>query len=273
MRVRFWGVRGSVPWSEPGSMAHGCNTACIEVTDEASGHGLVLDAGTGLIGVSGTLEEPPRAMPILLTHYHWDHVQGLPFFDPFYERGWSPGIWAPRLAGVDRTWIRTVFESPFWPMTYDQLPSRPEVTLLDPGTDRDWRVPRRGLVDSSPGRRLRVSDSWCDRRSGLRHRLRVRPAARSTRRSGPSRAARPRSSSMPISRRRNCRGMPDGVMPRGRRGRDSRPPTASARCGCSTTGRGARTPKSRRSRPRRRASSREPPQRVKGVSSGLGVHM
>jgi phosphoribosyl 1,2-cyclic phosphodiesterase len=134
MRVRFFGVRGSVPWATADSIGHGCNTPCIEVTDEVSGDVLVLDAGSGIAGVAVSLGSSPRAIPILLTHYHWDHVQGLPFFPPFYQHGWTPTIWAPRLRSVDPGWIDSMFQSPFHPVPFGQLPSRPTVTLIDSGT-------------------------------------------------------------------------------------------------------------------------------------------
>jgi phosphoribosyl 1,2-cyclic phosphodiesterase len=134
MRVRFFGVRGSVPWATAASMSHGCNTPCVVVTDDTSGNVLVLDAGTGIVGVGAALGDPPRGVPILLTHYHWDHVQGLPFFDPFFKPGWTTSIWAPCLPAVGRTWIKTILQSPFCPVTYDQMPSRPALTQLKPGT-------------------------------------------------------------------------------------------------------------------------------------------
>ena len=72
MRVRFWGVRGSVPYATADSIGYGCNTACIEVVDEATDRLLVLDAGTGLVGLGDTLAPGAREVPILLSHYHWD---------------------------------------------------------------------------------------------------------------------------------------------------------------------------------------------------------
>lgn len=132
MRGRFFGVRGSVPWATADSIGHGCNTPCIQVTDEAT-NVLVLDAGSGIVGVGPALGNSPRAVPILLTHYHWDHLQGLPFFAPFYLDGWSSTIWAPRLPQVDLAWVDTIFRSPFYPVPYDHLPSRPAVRLVEPG--------------------------------------------------------------------------------------------------------------------------------------------
>ncbi len=133
MRVRFWGVRGSVPWATADSIGHGCNTPCIEIRDDRTGARLILDAGSGIVGVGQSLRKTPHAIPILFTHYHWDHTQGLPFFEPFYASGWTPSIWAPAFKGVSLEWVETIFESPYFPVPFDQLPNRPTVTLVRPG--------------------------------------------------------------------------------------------------------------------------------------------
>lgn len=135
MRVRFWGVRGSVPWATPGSIGHGCNTPCVEVRDDDAREMLVLDAGSGIVGLGETMGSDPHAVPILLTHFHWDHLQGLPFFAPLYHINWGWGltVWAPALPGVEGSWIDVVFKSPFFPVPFEKLPSRPAVKLLQPG--------------------------------------------------------------------------------------------------------------------------------------------
>jgi phosphoribosyl 1,2-cyclic phosphodiesterase len=131
MRVRFWGVRGSVPWATPGSIGHGCNTPCVEIVDEPSGRRLILDAGSGVVGVGATLDAVTN-IPIVLTHYHWDHVQGLPYFAPLYRPGATVTVWAPAL-GRQIADIETMFEAPFFPVPYDRLPSRPAIRMLGAG--------------------------------------------------------------------------------------------------------------------------------------------
>jgi phosphoribosyl 1,2-cyclic phosphodiesterase len=131
MRVRFWGVRGSVPYATSDSIEHGCNTPCLELHDERSGRRLILDAGSGIVGVGGALELV-NDIPILLTHYHWDHVQGLPFFAPLYRAGAAAVIWAPAL-GRRFADLETMFEPPFFPVPYDRLPSRPAIHMCAPG--------------------------------------------------------------------------------------------------------------------------------------------
>ena len=134
MKVRFWGVRGSVPWATPSAIGHGCNTPCLQLTDEHSGDTLVLDAGSGIVGLGRALTGPPRELPILLTHYHWDHVQGLPFLDQLYTPGWTPRVFAPCFASHDPEWVDTIFRSPFFPVPVDRLPNRPQVELVEPGS-------------------------------------------------------------------------------------------------------------------------------------------
>jgi len=93
MRVRFRGVRGSVPWSTAESAEAGSNTPCVELS--AGSQTLILDAGTGLVGVGEDVEGHRGPITVLLSHYHWDHVQGFPFFKPLFEPGRTTGIVGP----------------------------------------------------------------------------------------------------------------------------------------------------------------------------------
>jgi phosphoribosyl 1,2-cyclic phosphodiesterase len=132
VRVRFWGVRGSVPWATSSSIGYGCNTPCVEIRDEGTGAVLILDAGSGIVGLGEALGSEPRAIPILLTHCHWDHLQGLPFFSRFYQAGRTTTIWAPVLKHVDPAWLDTLFRQPFFPVSLEDLPSRPAVAPVPP---------------------------------------------------------------------------------------------------------------------------------------------
>jgi phosphoribosyl 1,2-cyclic phosphodiesterase/CheY-like chemotaxis protein len=86
-RLKFWGVRGSVPTPGPTTVEYGGNTTCVEV--RADGQIIILDAGTGLrlLGqqLAAEFNSQPLELTLLLSHTHWDHIQGLPFFVPVYK--------------------------------------------------------------------------------------------------------------------------------------------------------------------------------------------
>ncbi len=101
MNIKFWGVRGSIPTSGPAYVRYGGNTPCIEVhTDDDTL--FILDAGTGIRGLGDHLTVPgtPLSASILITHPHWDHIQGFPFFKPAFVRGNSITIVGPQRADI-----------------------------------------------------------------------------------------------------------------------------------------------------------------------------
>lgn len=84
--VQFWGVRGSIPTPGPHTVRYGGNTSCVQVC--VSGRYLIFDGGTGLRMLGQKLEaEIPQEIHLLFTHYHWDHIQGVPFFIPIFKKG------------------------------------------------------------------------------------------------------------------------------------------------------------------------------------------
>jgi len=93
MRVSLWGTRGSIASAGPDTVAYGGNTACVEV-EARDGTIVILDAGTGIRRVGDTYKEP-RRLDILLTHLHMDHIQGLGFFAPFFEKDFEVHVWGP----------------------------------------------------------------------------------------------------------------------------------------------------------------------------------
>lgn len=124
--VRFWGVRGSIPTPGPSTVHYGGNTSCVEV--RADGQIIILDAGTGLrlLGLSLVAEfnSKPLDITLLLTHTHWDHIQGLPFFLPVYRANNHLHILGYEGArhGLNNV-LTEQMEAPFFPIGLRQVPS------------------------------------------------------------------------------------------------------------------------------------------------------
>jgi phosphoribosyl 1,2-cyclic phosphodiesterase len=130
MRVTIWGCRGSLPTPGPETVEFGGNTSCVEVS-LADGTVLVLDAGTGIRGLGLELvERGAQQVHILLTHLHLDHLEGLRFFAPLWNKGMALDIWGPPspvLSLEER--IRRSFSPPLFPIDLRELPAH--VTFRD----------------------------------------------------------------------------------------------------------------------------------------------
>ena len=124
MLIRFWGTRGSIPTPGRGTTLYGGNTSCVEVRAD-DGTVIILDCGTGarplgldLLSRGATLP----AMHILVTHTHWDHIQGFPFFLPAYIAGTRLSVYGAR--GLDRTLEGSLsgqMQHTYFPVQLDEL--------------------------------------------------------------------------------------------------------------------------------------------------------
>ncbi|MBX3261325.1 MAG: MBL fold metallo-hydrolase [Labilithrix sp.] len=128
MNIRFWGVRGSIASPGHDTAAVGGNTSCVELTCGATR--IVLDAGTGLralgnhLVASGATREP-LALTLLLSHYHWDHIQGLPFFVPVYMKDTSLTIvGGPSGVTSVRETLERQMSAPVFPVRLDEVGAR-----------------------------------------------------------------------------------------------------------------------------------------------------
>lgn len=121
--VRFWGVRGSIPCPGHDTLHYGGNTSCVEV--RAGDRLLILDAGSGLqyfgqhLQAKGSIDAD-----LLLSHLHYDHILGLPFFAPAYDPGSRLRVWAGNCNGGVETALRQFLQPPFFPVPLQHLKAR-----------------------------------------------------------------------------------------------------------------------------------------------------
>ena len=124
LTIRFWGVRGSVPSPGPATAAVGGNTSCVELKlgDET----IILDAGTGLRGLGERLLATGRPVQasMLVSHVHWAHIQGFPFFTPIFRPGTELTLYGHPDEGSLEAARRRQMTWPSFPVEIDALPSK-----------------------------------------------------------------------------------------------------------------------------------------------------
>ncbi len=123
MRVQFWGTRGSIAKAGPGTVRYGGNTSCVEIRAD-DGTVVVLDCGTGAhaLGEALMVGEQPVRGHLLISHTHWDHIQGLPFFAPLFVPGNEWDIYAPRGLGQSlQDTLAGQMQYTYFPVTLEDL--------------------------------------------------------------------------------------------------------------------------------------------------------
>ena len=127
MKLKFYGTRGSIPVCDPGFQQFGGNTTCLQITFTDTNRIVIIDAGTGLRNLGRDLRaigHKQEQIVIALSHFHWDHIQGFPFFAPAYDSKQKITLLT---LGRDRTTthLRQIFEvqmqAEYFPVQLDQM--------------------------------------------------------------------------------------------------------------------------------------------------------
>lgn len=139
MKIKFWGCRGSLPTPEPYAMRYGGNSTCLEIR-LSDGTLLIVDAGSGIRKLGKALmadPQSPKEMYLFLTHSHWDHLMGFPFFVPAFIKGNTihvrGGGRAKRL--LERN-LEKQMEAPFFPVDFGATKARFDFTSGKPSGQR-----------------------------------------------------------------------------------------------------------------------------------------
>ncbi len=136
-KLSFWGVRGSTPTVDPATWRYGGNTPCLELT-APDGTQFILDCGTGLRVLGSRWTAPSAGViasgvrnpetHILVTHYHWDHIQGVPFFAPLYSESNAFHFYSFRSKHLGRDSLKQVFETqmatPYFPVNMSAMTAK-----------------------------------------------------------------------------------------------------------------------------------------------------
>lgn len=123
-RVSFHGVRGSTPFSAGSHVGFGGNTCCV-VVDIPNENPIILDMGSGAFSYALSLGDQALKATALLTHLHWDHVAGLPFFGPVLSPGGELEMYGPPDDGLTfEQAIRGLITPPYFPVTIDDFPGK-----------------------------------------------------------------------------------------------------------------------------------------------------
>ena len=133
MHIRFWGVRGSIPTPKATHLGTGGNTACVEVR-LADGSACILDLGTGARELGRKLVEEARGNPldlhVFLSHFHWDHIQAVPFFAPLFDEGSRVTFYGSAKEGEPVDLLKKQMCVPFFPLSFNELVAETSQVIL-----------------------------------------------------------------------------------------------------------------------------------------------
>ena len=138
-QVTFWGVRGSVPVFDLGMSRYGGNTPCVEVRTPSGGC-IIIDGGTGIRGLGQFSRLESQGSPIqgtvLISHYHWDHIQGIPFSPIFYDPRNSLAFYGlhPAVPGGMEAVLQGQMSRPYFPVDMGVLTAARSFTEMEDGT-------------------------------------------------------------------------------------------------------------------------------------------
>lgn len=132
LAFEFFGVRGSYPVAGSGAVRSGGNTPCVMV-DLPDGSQLVIDAGTGIIAVGR--RSPTQTVRLFLSHMHWDHIQGLPFYRPLYDPQATVTIYCNRDTEAVRRILRMQMTSPTFPIELADAGARLDIISIGDGIE------------------------------------------------------------------------------------------------------------------------------------------
>jgi phosphoribosyl 1,2-cyclic phosphodiesterase len=156
MRVKFWGVRGSTPTPQRENMHYGGNTSCVEV--RIGDQIYIFDCGTGFRVLGQELKrefgEKPFAAHVFVSHFHWDHIQGMPFFRPLYENPKSRFSFhsSGRTRGIQQVMAEQM-ASPYFPVDLGMMRAK-----------RDFCNIENGCIDMEDG--IKIKTAWLNHPQG-----------------------------------------------------------------------------------------------------------
>jgi len=130
LKTTFWGVRGSTPTPSIENLSFGGNTPCLEIRS-GGGEVLIFDAGTGIRSLGSHLVENGNGqldIKIFLSHFHWDHIQGIPFFEPLYSAQNKVTFFS--FEDKARAMLKVQMTDPYFPVTFDFLSGQLEFTAI-----------------------------------------------------------------------------------------------------------------------------------------------